>query len=219
MQLVDQVMSRLTPAKTIPRFRVSLPPQQVLDILTEFYICAVDRRHLVPSIDENTQKNLIAVTEALTTENPKFGIWLYGSVGNGKTTMLYAIMRLIDLLGNKGYFKYMGEYFSPRVRFKAATDVVSLRQENKRDFNDFIEQSIIALDDVGNEPKEILEYGNVITPMVDLLMYRYKVQAFTMVTSNLSPSQIKDKYDERVADRCREMFAAIKFVNPTYRKK
>ena len=219
MQLVGQLISRLTPAKTTPRFRVSLPPQQTLDLLTEFYIREVDRRHLKPQIDENTQKNLIAVVEALTSEQPKFGIWLYGSVGNGKTTMLYAIMRLIDLLGSNGFFKYMGEYFSPRVRFKTATDIVSLRQENKRDFNDFIEHSIVAIDDVGNEPKEILEYGNVITPMVDLLMYRYKVQAFTLITSNLSPSQIKDKYDERVADRCREMFAAIKFVNSTYRKK
>lgn len=219
MQLVGQVMSRLTPTKTTPRFRVTLPPQNTLDLLTEFYIREVDRRHLVPSIDENTQKNLIAVTEALTAENPKFGIWLYGPVGNGKTTMIYAIMRLIDLLGSNGLFKYMGEYFVPRVRFKTATDVVSLRQDNKRDFNDFIEESLVAVDDVGNEPKEILEYGNVITPMVDLLMYRYKVQGFTLVTSNLSPAQIKDKYDERVSDRCREMFAAIKFLNSTYRLK
>ncbi|MCM1293046.1 MAG: hypothetical protein NC111_06610 [Bacteroides sp.] len=219
MQLVGQVMSRLSPTKTTPRFRVSLPPQQVLDILTEFYICSVDRRHLVPSIDENTQKNLIAVTEALTAENPKFGIWLYGSVGNGKTTMLYAIMRLIELLGNKGYFKYMGQYFYPHVRFKTATEVVALREESKREFNDFIDNSIVAIDDVGNEPKEILEYGNVITPMVELISQRYKVQAYTLVTSNLSPAQIKDKYDERISDRCREMFTTIKFLNSTYRTK
>ena len=219
MQLVGDLMSRYNPTMTTPRFKIMLPPQQVFDLLTQFYIIEVKRRHVEMEIDETTEANLNAVTDAITAEVPKFGIWLYGAPGNGKTTMMFAFMRLVDFLNSQRHFSFMGEYFHAKPRFKVAKDIVEIAKETPREFSDLFDESILCIDDLGTEPKELQDFGNIKTPMMDLLMYRYRLQSFTFVTSNLSPKQIKEKYDERVADRCREMFETIKFIAPTYRKK
>lgn len=54
--------------------------------------------------------------------------------------------------------------------------------------------------------------------MVELLMRRYDRQLFTMVTTNLTPQEIRAKYGDRIADRLNEMMVKIVFPNPTYRK-
>jgi DNA replication protein DnaC len=75
----------------------------------------------------------------------------------------------------------------------------------------------LAIDDLGLEPAEIMNYGNVITPAVELLSHRYNEQLMTIVTTNLDPSQIKQKYGVRIADRFREMFLKVIFKNGSYR--
>ena len=60
-------------------------------------------------------------------------------------------------------------------------------------------------------------YGNVISPVVELLYQRYDFQAFTIATSNLTTKALTEKYGERIGDRMREMFNVISFSNPSYR--
>lgn len=75
MQLVGDLMSRYNPTMTTPRFKIMLPPQQVFDLLTQFYIIEVKRRHVEMEIDETTEANLNAVTDALPlrSRNSGFG--------------------------------------------------------------------------------------------------------------------------------------------------
>ena len=77
---------------------------------------------------------------------------------------------------------------------------------------------MLAIDDLGTEPAEVLSYGNVLSPVIDLLSRRYDDQLFTIVTTNLTPKQIREHYGERMADRFNEMFERIIFDNPTYRQ-
>lgn len=201
-----------------PTFKINDDPQRVLDLLTECYFNQVRNRNIEFVYDEFTQKNLIAVTEALTAEKPKFGIWLFGKPGNGKTTMMYAIMRVIERYDKQGHFRYMGEWFQGQPRFKTAKEIVELMAQ-PREFNDMMQFDILCIDDLGTEPKEILEYGNVRTPMMDVIFHRYRFKLYTLVTSNLKPKDLSAKYDDRVADRCREMFHVVPFLASTYRKK
>ena len=53
--------------------------------------------------------------------------------------------------------------------------------------------------------------------MVDLLTRRYDKQLFTIITTNLTPQEIRAKYGDRIADRFNEMMVKIVFENPTYR--
>ena len=76
---------------------------------------------------------------------------------------------------------------------------------------------LFAIDDLGEEPKEVLSYGNAITPVVDILEDRYRKREITLITTNLDADGIKEKYGVRVADRLREMMMIIPFTNPSYR--
>ena len=76
---------------------------------------------------------------------------------------------------------------------------------------------MLSIDDLGVEPSEVLDYGNVLSPVIELLSRRYNAQLFTIVTTNLTPKQIREHYGERIADRFNEMFERIVFENSTYR--
>ena len=94
--------------------------------------------------------------------------------------------------------------------------------KNKNDFSSWERIKtipLLAIDDLGTEPREILDYGNVLNPIVDLLTKRYDEQLFTIFTTNLTLVQIREKYGDRIADRLNEMMDIIEFTNPTYRMK
>ena len=57
----------------------------------------------------------------------------------------------------------------------------------------------------------------MLNPAIDLLSARYTDQLFTVVTTNLTPKQIREHYGDRIADRFNEMFERIVFDNSTYR--
>lgn len=64
----------------------------------------------------------------------------------------------------------------------------------------------LAIDDLGTEPVEVMDYGNIITPVINLLTKRYEAHLFTIVTTNLDPKEIHKRYDDRIADRLNVSF-------------
>lgn len=161
--------------------------------------------------DEATKTNIDALAESLTAENPKCGFLLSGNVGNGKTTLVYAFQNLLNYLTRHEYLpKETG------LRILDAKEI-QLREKDLKAFQPFKNAEMLAIEDLGKEPAEVLEYGNVLSPVCDLLEYRYDRQLFTVVTTNLTPKERKAKYGDRIADRFREMFASIVFENPSYR--
>ena len=72
---------------------------------------------------------------------------------------------------------------------------------------------VLCIDDLGTEPRESMNYGDIITAVTDIIMYRYQEQFCTISTSNLSANEILGYYDERFADRLGEMAHVINFGN------
>lgn len=64
----------------------------------------------------------------------------------------------------------------------------------------------LAIDDLGTEPVEVMDYGNIITPVINLLTKRYEAHLFTIVTTNLDPKEIHKRYGDRIADRLNVSF-------------
>lgn len=197
-------MSRKT---IIQRFKLDVTEQQAYDLILAAYRAEVNARHGKFTLDEQTSSHIRLAAKALTTTD-KFGIAFCGEVGNGKTTLMSAICNLTGYL-----FENDGLFF----RKVKATDVLEIYQ-NRKDFRTLYEQPLLAIDDLGCEPVEVMSYGNVLTPTVELLMARYEMQLYTMVTTNIEPGKIKDRYGERIADRFREMLCVIPFTNKTYRQ-
>lgn len=97
---------------------------------------------------------------------------------------------------------------------------MQIAQFRKTDYNRFLyltQTDLLGIDDLGTEPAEVQDYGNIMYPIKELLTMRYDAQLFTVFTTNLEPKDIRQRYDNRIADRLNEMMVKIVYNNKTYR--
>lgn len=204
-----------------------MPPQDALDLLAAAYCGEVQRRQRQFVLDANTEDNLIRLARYITQPVPKFGIMCCGTCGNGKTTLLYAFQRVVNYLQDHRHFSFLDTDYS---RFKAgiqiftAKELVRLSRDYKA-FNKIQSRPMLAIDDLGAEPAEIIDYGNITSPVIDLIEHRYNRQLFTFITTNLIAvsrdekiTTIRKKYGARIADRFNEMLEVIVFKSISYRE-
>lgn len=177
-------------------------------VLTAAYQAEVEYRHRQFIEDKETYANISKVADYLTQDSSKFGIILLGTSGNGKTTLVRAVQQSLNFLSRRGII-------DEGLCIVDAKDIVTTK--NEKDKRNLRSRPLLAIEDMGREPTEVLEYGNVLNPVIDLLEYRYDAQLFTMITTNLNPSEIRQKYGARIADRFNEMFERVIFKNQTYR--
>ena len=164
--------------------------------------------------DEMTTKNLRLVAETLAGDSHKFGLLLAGTCGNGKTTTMRAVQSVIQLLNNT-YYNRRGEGIGNCLL--EAKEITGLSDKDGQ-LTVYKTVPVLFLDDLGREPTEVLKYGNVTSPITELLEYRYNQRLTTIVTTNLEPSEIREKYGDRIADRFNEMFALVSYTGVSYRR-
>lgn len=198
---------------TKPRFRLPMSPQQAYDNLLAATIAEVEYR--CRSFQENVdvKAQLQQIANWLTSDSSKFGILLCGECGNGKSTLVKAFQQLLNLLsipnptgqGNYG------------IQITDSKYIAHLAKTDYKAFVQLSQKNMLGIDDLGTEPQEVMDFGNVVTPVIDLLTKRYDEQLFTIITTNLTPKQIREHYGDRIADRLNEMVEKIIFKNGTYR--
>lgn len=186
--------------------------QQTVDALIAAYRAEVEYRRRTFVADDATKANIEQFATFLTSDGSRFGVLFSGICGNGKTTLLYAFQTLLNYLSDLGMFdEHTG------IAIVDAKDVVLYAKDVKK-FRELKERPRLAIEDMGREAVEVLDYGNVLNPVIDLLEYRYNEQLFTIITTNLVPKEIRERYGNRIADRFNEMFDKVIFANETYRK-
>ena len=163
--------------------------------------------------DEMTTKNLRLVAETLAGDSHKFGLLLAGTCGNGKTTTMRAVQSVVMLLNNT-YYNRRGEGIGNRLL--EAKEITQLSDKDGQ-LTAYQTIPLLFLDDLGREPTEVMRYGNVTSPITELLEYRYNQRLTTIVTTNLEPSEIREKYGDRIADRFNEMFVVVRYTGASYR--
>lgn len=161
---------------------------------------AILKEHIEQVIDwaMNTQKNCLM---------------LFGGVGCGKTTMLNAFCRMIQQL----YYSNIS-YERRGFQWETAQMVSNWAINDANRFEDFKSCEWAAIDDVGTEASEISNYGNIIYPIRDILMYRYEHDLVTIISTNLTPKLLTEKYGTRVGDRLAEMMQIVQFNETSYRR-
>lgn len=167
------------------------------------------RKHIE---DPHVSQAIRAFAEAVTADDYKCGIILCGLPGNGKTTLLNAFQNVVNLLNSERTFGR-----SVGIKIVPAREITS----SYRDYDKFLATAnyeLLGIDDLGEEPAEILDYGNTVTPMVELLEKRYDKQLFTVITTNLTPKGLSEKYGQRIRDRFNEMMRVITFDNGSFRR-
>ena len=196
-------------------FKWPLTQQQAEDLLLAAYMAEVESRNRVYVDDSNTRNNISRIARHLVSPK-KFGLMLAGTCGNGKTSLLKAIQSATNFLN----LKY--EVRSDKEE-KIAISIIDVKDiiANCKDYQMmevYKKTPYLGIDDMGKEPKEVLDYGNVCNPVIDLIEYRYDKQLTTFITTNLTPDEFKDKYGERITDRFREMIEKIVFNDGSYRR-
>lgn len=213
----EEALRRLLQEQKISRpiFRLPMSREQAIVVLRNAYMVEVTHRGRAFIYDDATRMNIEALADALTTENPKQGIMLAGNVGNGKTTLIQALKATIKIAKMQGWFENNAQ---TGLRITDARDIAKLVAIDPKEFDTIRRTALLAIDDMGKEPAEVLDYGNAYNPVIELMEYRYNEQLFTIISTNLTPKQVREKYGNRIADRFNEMMNVIAFTHDTYRK-
>lgn len=201
-------------ATTTPRFNLPFTTAQAESLLEASYRVLVERRLREFTMDSSLQQIITHIAYYLTNPRCKFGLLLCGTVGNGKTTMLHAIRELIFFTNNNGLWDV--PYRTVSAPMYDAREIAQISKDF-RAFRQLKSLPLLFLDDLGKEPTERIEYGNITTPVVELLEYRYENMLPILVSTNLTPSELGRKYQARIADRFNEMLEIVVFKNNSYR--
>ena len=178
------------------------------------YQAEVERRHRVFERNEHFDEQLNLIANYLTGGSKKFGLMFCGLCGNGKTTWAKALQLLASGLNLKNPINNL-YYVFPLWNAK---DLATRSKGNYSDWRNVMRYQLMIVDDLGTEPREVMEFGNVYTPLIDLITTRYEEQLYTIFTTNLTPAQLEEKYGKRIVDRLNEMVEKVVFENESYRR-
>ena len=190
-------------------------------MLTEACRVEVNNRFRKFILTKEFEQHLRDIATWLTSKDSTFGLFLCGGAGNGKTTILHALQNLTYLLRKNEPKENYPMLPIRGFRIISAKDLVRIAKafnnqtkENIEDattYHQIANSEILAIDDLGTEPRESIHYGDFITAAIDIITHRYEQQYCTLISSNLAATEIATYYDERIADRFREMMKIINF--------
>ena len=209
----DQVMFQLLHQRTTTeRFKLPYSSEETSNMLMAGVKAEVEKRCRKFEYNNFLRNQASQIADWLTNDNSAFGLLLCGKCGNGKTTFVKAFQQLLVILNPKD------EGYSIGMKIRDARTISNICKRDYKLWESICWEPMLAIDDLGTEPVEVLDFGNVLSPIVDLLYRRYEQQLFTIVTTNLTPGEIRKRYGDRIADRLNEMMVKVIFENDTYRK-
>lgn len=199
------------------RFKMPLSFENTVAALTAAIQAEVEFRHRTFIMNDEVQTEITKLARWLTGGGSQFGVMLCGTCGNGKSTMMKAFQQLLCGMRIPNPYPQDSCYPWYGLHIVDAKHIAHLCKTNYAAFLNLAKEDMLGIDDIGTEPIEVLDYGNPLNPVIDLLTKRYECQLFTFATSNLLPEEIRERYGVRIADRLNEMMFKIGFDNPTFR--
>ncbi len=197
------------------RFSLEIPVNDCANGLYAAYKAIVEYNGGVFVKDNETLNHILKAAEWLTDTNGRPGLMLCGLCGNGKTTLASSIVWLVGYLSEREFG------FSHRINIPVMTakQICRICATNGKEYEKIFKMDNLVIDDLGEEPQELLVYGMIHTPIIDLISERYARRLFTVITTNLETTDLNTRYGERIYDRFREMLTIIGFKNDSYRQK
>ena len=207
------------------RFTTDRPMNLVCNMVHRALIEQVAKRSRKFMLTDDVRQQIIDVSTWLTDPKAKPWLFLCGQIGNGKSSMLRAMQRVLAELGlplsDEFGYTYDGSLYDscrPYLQIRRANEILMESANGYESFKKLMKMPMLAIDDLGVEPAEIKDYGSTRTPIIDLLGYRYEEQLFTMISTNVTPDYIKLNYGDRIADRFNEMAHRVIYKNDSFRK-
>lgn len=155
------------------------------------------------------------------------GIWLCGSIGTGKSTLMKIISRF-DLALNPPHSvceNNVWKTVSGGFMIHNCTNVATFFSSNGIDGLDAYTYNnsnpkTIGFDELGREPKLVKSFGTELNVMQYIFQVRYELREVckTHVTTNMHPDGMNKFYDYYIADRAKEMFNVIELNGKSLRR-
>lgn len=204
---LERIKEFCTQRSNIHKWKFEGDTKELSDELTLIYKLTCEERGNTYTPTTETEKNIKAVCRYLTDHTTRPSLLLTGTVGNGKTTMLRSILRLIKYHDNR-----LSTYY-----VKASSLGETMKQDPDT-YKKIRSAQLLFIDDMGFYGSEKTHsYGDILHPIEDIIEYRYDRLMPIMATSNLSGGQIKDIYGERIYSRMCECFEILAFTCADFR--
>lgn len=198
-------------------FNIDILPTSCYKLLLWHFTHEVKRRGTNFQEEALQLEGIKAVSEWLTTSSRHFGLFIVGITGDGKTTLVAAMRQLMNHLKIKDPICDLGSSPFAGIWMINAKELYTMFETNRNKFSRCKETFLLAIDDFGTEDRDLSLYGNHYTPIEDLLSYRYERMLPTIITTNLPPSFIREKYGDRLADRFNEMMQVVYMPDVNFR--
>lgn len=223
--MADAIEARNATAEPPKRFVIPYDENDVYLLLGSYYKAEVLKRRQSKDYVQATPEmrdNIRNVARWLCDPSKRCGLMLYGSVGTGKTTLLYAIRSVINSLctresDDQGHIEIVLDppFAMSIVKAKRIIDDYQLARLR---YDLMCRVAILGIDELGVESTETKLYGNVSEPIIDLLSDRYDGQRCTIISTNMGEAELRERYGKRMLDRFAEMFATIPFTTKSFRQ-
>lgn len=220
---INEVMTKNNKAVAPVRFYLPFKIEELVQLLGVCYKAEVIKRidpAKYQSLTNEMKTNIERVAKWLSDPNKRPGLLLYGGVGTGKTTLLQAIVYVINTICAKekdSNNRLIETLNGKPIAIVKAKEIVKASFIDTNAYDLMTSTTLLAIDELGVEPVESKLFGNTSEPIVDLLCERYDRQRCTLISTNLSSEIIQERYGRRVSDRFNEMFTAVPFTAESFR--
>ena len=140
------------------------------------------------------------------------GLFLSGSVGTGKTHLLGAIIDYTARVKKQYicYYNVVSLLNAIRFTFKQKYTELQTTEEITTDLKRY---DVLMIDDLGTE--NLTDWASEI--LFDIIDYRYSNLRATIISTNLTDVEIKERVSERMMSRIYEMSKGVKFTGQDQR--
>jgi hypothetical protein len=136
---------------------------------------------------------------------------LMGKYGCGKTLILESIAEMYNTILRELRIQ------RPLLKFMKSMELLeTLKEKSVKLFSLFP----LVIDEFGREPKQVMDFGNLRSPIIELLCERCDTGAWTHGTTNftLDTFYAENQYGQMTADRLKSMFNFIELKGDSRRR-
>jgi len=200
------------------RFVFPFSYEQYLQLLSESANTILEKRRekITFAIDKQNEPILKQLYWYLRFDN-RFegdlgkGIMLIGKYGCGKTVIMESVASMYNTVIRELHIQ------RPLLKFIKSTELLdTLKEKSIKSFSLFP----LVIDEFGREPKQIMDFGNLRSPLIELLCERYDTGGWTHGTSNFTLDTLcqDNQYGKMTGDRLKSMFNFIELKGDSRRQ-
>ncbi len=196
--------------KLIGRFRLSVSYEEFVQLITQSAQAVLRRRGIEGDfvIDEHNtptlhQLHLYTAYDSSFEGDLDKGLMLQGRYGSGKSLLMESYAHLQNFFARR-----FPSAKTPIITYTSAIDLCNhIKKSGVQEYR----LRPLIIDDFGREPKSVMEFGNVINPLSELIFARADKAVATHGTTNLLLETLasKEYYGAMIGDRLRAMFNFI----------